>query len=131
MMVRATRLIAILVLLTVVALAVVGCGGSGIPDDVTWRIVGSMEPALYGGGNYRVRLNKPVSEEVLRAIGKEVKSQHVDTYLFEDSPTGRYQSESATVRVWFYLPEMSTQDVAWGEARFTPDNETVEIWGDR
>ena len=116
-----------LVLVSLVVLA--ACGGGGIPDDVEWTVVGTMEPAPFGGGNYRVRLNKPVSEDVLRAIGKEVKKQHGDKYLFTDSPTGRYRSNHATVRTWFYLPGMDTDNAAWGQARFDPDEETIEIWG--
>ena len=113
------------------AVAFAGCGGSGIPDDVEWTIVGAMEPAPFGGGNYRVRLNKPVTEDVLRAIGKEVKHQHIEKSSFAETPTGRYRSNHATVRTWFYLPGMNTTGIAWGQARFDPDKETIEIWGER
>ena len=83
--------LALVGILSMASLAACG-GGPEIPDDVEWTVIGAMEPAMFGGGNYRVRLNKPVTEQTLRAIGEEIKSQHIDTYLFEDSPTGRYRS---------------------------------------
>ena len=121
--------LALVGILSMVSLAACG-GGPEIPDDVEWTVIGAMEPAMFGGGNYRVQLNKPVTEQTLRAIGEEIKSQHIGTYLFEDSSTGRYRSNHATVRTWFYLPGMDTDNAAWGQARFDPDEETIEIWGD-
>ena len=110
----------------------VGCGGSGIPDDVEWTVVGGMEggkePSNLGGGNYRVRLNKLITEETLRAIGKEVRSRHINICRYRDSRCQWYPELSA-VGVWFYLPGMDTELEAWGHTFFLPDEEQIQIIG--
>ncbi len=121
--------LALVGILSMVSLA--ACGGSDIPDDVEWEIVGQMEPAMFGGGNYGVRLNEPVSEDVLRAIGKEVKHQHIEKYAAMETPTGRYRSGHATVRTFFYLPGMDISGFAWASARFDPNEVTIKILGNR
>ena len=124
----------IVLVVGVVAAAAAACGGSGIPDDVEWEVVGGimggMEPDHPGGGNYRVRLNKPVSEDVLRAIGKDIKRRHIN--ICRDR--GRTQCQQwypqlSTVTVWFYLPGMNTKIEAWGRAFFLPDEEQIDIIG--
>ena len=112
---------------------VVACGGGGIPDDVEWTVIGGMEggkePNNLGGGNYRVRLNKPVSEDVLRAIGHDVRERHINICRYRDEQCQWYP-ELSNVGVGFYLPGMDTTiDLAWGRAFFVPDKEEIEILG--
>ena len=100
---------------------------------VEWTVVGGMEegkePNNLGGGNYRVRLNNPVSEEVLRTIGEEVRSRHIDICRNRD-PECEWYPEISNVGVWFYLPGMDTEiDLAWGRASFFPDEEEIQILG--
>ena len=122
-------------LITLGLIATVGCGGSDIPDDVEWSVVGGwvggMEPDDLGGGNYRVRLNKPVTEEVLSAIGTDVKRRHINVCRDINRPQcERWYPELSTVWVGFYLPGMDTTiDLAWGRAFFVPDKEEIEILG--
>ena len=127
--------LAMVVVLIMGAGAAGACGGSGIPDDVEWTVVGGwvggMEPDGPGGGNYRVRLNKPAPEEVLRAIGKDVKRRHINVCRDINRPQcERWYPELSTVGVWFYLPGMDIEvDMAWGRAFFLPDKEEIEIIG--
>ena len=119
-----------LVVLTLGLIA--ACGGSPIPDDVEWEVVGGMEggkePNNLGGGNYRVRLNKRVSEDVLRAIGHDVRERHINICRYRDEQCQWYP-ELSNVDVWFYLPGMDTQLEAWGRAHFMPDKEDIDIIG--
>ena len=128
------RIVLLIVALCLLMLSVAVCGGSGIPDDVEWDVVGGwvggMEPNNLGGGNYRVRLNKPVTEEVLRAIGQEVKRRHINVCRDASRPQcERWYPQISNVGVWFYLPGMNTEDVAWGTAFFFPDEERIQIIG--
>ena len=111
---------------------VAACGGGGIPDDVEWTVIGGMEggkePNNLGGGNYRVRLNKPVSEDVLRAIGHDVRERHINICSYRDEQCQWYP-ELSNVGVWFYLPGMNTKLEAWGRAHFMPDKEDIDIIG--
>ena len=100
---------------------------------VEWTVVGGMEegkePNNLGGGNYRVRLNNPVSEEVLHAIGEEVRFRHIDICSNRD-PECEWYPEISNVGMWFYLPGMDTEiDLAWGRASFFPDEEEIQILG--
>ena len=117
----------------VLALGMAACGGSGIPDGVEWEVIGGMvegrEPDNIGGGNYRVRLNKSVSEEVLRVIGNDVRSRHINICRYRVSDCQWY-ADLSTVGVWFYLPGMDITDVAWASAFFLPDEEQIQIIGD-
>ena len=124
------------VVLAFVALITLGlvaaCGGSDIPEDVEWTVIGGMEGGKerddHGGGNYRVQLNKPVSEDVLRAIGKDVRERHINICRYRDSQC-QWFPELSTVGVWFYLPGMDTTIEAWGRAFFLPDEEQIQIIG--
>ena len=120
-------------LITLGLIATVGCVGSDIPDDVEWTVIGGMEGGKerddHGGGNYRVQLNKPVSEDVLRAIGHDVRERHINICRYRDEQCQWYP-ELSNVGVWFYLPGMDTTiDLAWGRAFFVPDKEEIEILG--
>ncbi len=113
---------------------VAACGEGGIPDDMEWSIVGGlvggMEPDDLGGGNYRVQLNKPVTEDTLRAIGKDVKRRHINVCRDTSRPQcEQWYPQLSTVGVWFYLPGMDTKDVAWGRAFFLPGEEQIQIIG--
>ena len=89
-----------------------------------------MEPDDLGGGNYRIRLNKPVTEETLRAIGKDVKRRHINVCRDINRPQcERWYPELSTVWVGFYLPGMDTTIDAWGTAFFLPDEERIQIIG--
>ena len=131
---RSTGILGLLVGCSVVAAAFVAmaaCGG-GIPDDVEWEVVGGMEagkePDDLGGGKYRVQLDKPISEDTMRAIGKKVRERHINICRFRD-PQCQWYPQLSTVWVGFYLPGMDTTIEAWGITFFLPDEEQVKIIG--
>ena len=106
MMVRATRLIAILVLLTVVALAVVGCGGGGIPDDVKWSVIQDDAFPQFAKRQVKVQLNRKVSEDTLDAIAQDVKDD---------------DSDYERIFIAYYVLGMDVNQAAWATTNFAPD----------
>ncbi len=91
---------------------------SGVPEDVRFDVVDRQE---LGGGimrlTLRVRLNRPVSTDVLRAIAAKLKASESRLY------NNRYN-----IFIFYYLPGMRTSGTAWALSHFTPELE-VEING--
>ena len=121
------------VVLAFVALITLGlvaaCGGSGtpddvessnIPDDVEWTVLGER-PGFRDGRNVWLKLNKSVSDDVLRAIGEQYKRKH-------EKAEQSFNPEWGSVVVWFYLPDDEppyTNGSAWRTVRLNPDG--IEI----
>ncbi len=84
-----------------------------IPNDVTFTIINTNNiPGIKR--SLDVRLNKRVSEEVLRAIAMKIKSQDSRTY--------------ERTFIAYFLPEMIVDSGAWATTHFNPELE-VRILG--
>jgi len=84
-----------------------------IPADITYSIIDS-DTYLDYKRSLDVRLNKKVSEEILRAIALKLKSQ--DSRKYERT------------FICYYLPDMEVGAGAWATTHFNPDLE-VRIQG--
>lgn len=84
-----------------------------IPPDVSYSIINS-EKVQGVKRSLEVQLNKKVSEETLRAIALELKSQN----------SGGYDR----IFITYYLPGMRVGAGAWATTHFNPDQE-VRILG--
>lgn len=96
---------------------VTGCGtpreSKVIPSEVTFTIV--KEDKIPGAKrSLDIRLNKKVSEEVLRAIALKLKAQDAGAY--------------ERTFIAYYLPEMTIGTGAWATTHFNPDLE-IRILG--
>ena len=103
---------------------VAGCGGGGIPDDVSYRVFKSDE-----GGRQRsfwIELNKEVSENTLREITIEFRS-------LQKSENPALNDATDKTVVFFYLPGTDdTNSNAWGNVLISPlgfDKPQVTIFG--
>ena len=119
------------IVLVFVALITLGfvaaCGGGNgipddhpIPDDVEWTVLGER-PGFRDGWNYYLKVNKPVSDDVLRAIGENHKWKH-------QRAEPAFNPEWGSVVVWFYLPDDKPpydNAGAWRTVRLNPDG--IEI----
>ncbi len=86
---------------------------AAVPDDVSYSIIDSS--ALPGiKRSVDVRLNKKVSERILRAIARKLKSQDSRDY--------------DRTFIAYYLPGMAVGAGAWATTHFNPDLE-VRILG--
>lgn len=96
-----------------------GCGGSSerqrtpIPNDVTYTII---EKYVLPGikRSLAVRLNRKVTQDVLRSIAVDLKNSDPNTY--------------ERTFISYYLPDMKVDAGAWATTHFNPDLE-VRILG--
>lgn len=106
-----------ILLLLISSLVLISCNSepqeSKIPDDVSYSIINSDIVTGEKRG-LEVRLNKKVSEDVLRGIAFDLKS--------EDS------REFKRTLIGYYLPDMEPGEGAWATTHFNPDLE-VKILG--
>ncbi len=98
----------------IAVIAIYACGGPAyeIPDDVEWTITSEEPNKAFSKNNVEVQLNKRVSEEILRAVAQEIRSE-------------RYEYDNLWI---FHRLEGVEGGLAWATTHYNPDL-TVKIIG--
>ncbi len=86
---------------------------AAIPPDVTYRIVGE-ETIPHVKRSVDVRIDRRVSEDVLRTIAHEIRTKDRNSY--------------ERTFILYYLPGMEIGAGAWASTHFNPDLE-IQIYG--
>lgn len=89
-----------------IATILTACGGSSIPEDVTYELISEYPNEKLSKSNIEVRLNKKVDESILKEIAFEIR-----------------ESRTQYEKLWIFylLPDMNSGSSAWATTHFTPD----------
>lgn len=121
------RFFVLAVLALVGVAAVAGCGGSGVPDDVSYQVL--EERIIPSQRDYIVRLNREVSEDTLRAITLELRDQWIEYDQAGWTEEGyEFKPRLSKVVVAFWLPSEDYQNtIEWASVLIRDDFETISI----
>ena len=104
------RVVLVFVALITMALVAACGGGSGIPDDVEFRVIEDLPRPQFHNRIVKVRLNRKVSEETLHSIARQIKDNDPD-----------YER----IFIGYYIAGMDTDRAAWATTNFTPELKVI------